>query len=190
MRNCPVLQYCRSLSCLDCCGTLTAEEAAGSELPLLYKKMLPSDPDHPIVAERQELRRESRAKEKRRKQSDSYRNKSRLVKQSYRNERETRETIIRATQRSGAENGDGDSRLGDGQWGIDDKLQTRSTSQFTISVAEIDKASRQRSVIVVTLATGRKFVVADIDDFCSCAAAMAEVVKNQATTTTGSQEQG
>jgi hypothetical protein len=79
------------------------------------------------------------------------------------NESNTRDTIIRATQRSGALNGDGDSRLGDGTLGIEDKLQSRSFKQFTVTLNEVDKAHKQGCLLVVTTAEGRKFVVSDLE---------------------------
>jgi len=88
-----------------------------------------------------------------------------MIRHAFRTERETRNDIIRATQRSGAVNGDGDSRIGSGRVGIDDKLQSRATKHITLKTEEIDKAHRQGCIVIITTATGRKFVVAELDFF-------------------------
>lgn len=181
MFNCPVASNCYGYSddCLGCRGSLYPHEALDSTLPLLQQKMFPDDPDHPLKAAIKEARQQKKDVEKRRKKSDSFKKKSTLVRRAFRNEKETRTEIIRATQRSGAVNGDGDSRLGTGEWGVDDKLQSNATEQFTIRVKEIEKASNQKCVIVVTLKTGRKFVVATLEDFCNAADALADACRNQ-----------
>jgi len=179
--GCPVADSCRGFGydCLDCSGMLPLDEALSSTLPLLYRKISPTDINHPLVDAKAAQREEKKKAAKRQKQSEAWKAKSKLVKRAYKNERITRDTIIRATSRSGATNGDGDSRIGDGQWGIDDKLMTKSSQQFTIRVEDIDKASAQRCVIVVTLSTGKKFVIAELGDFCSASAAMAAACEKQ-----------
>ena len=174
MENCPVVQSCRGFGydCLDCCGGLPPEEGVNSTLPLLYRKYLPGDPEHPVVQLRKEQRESAKKVERARKQSTAFRQKSQLVKRAFKTEKQTRSEIIRATHRSGASNGDGDSRLGDGQWGVDDKLKSTSATQFTITVSEIAKAHDQHCIIIVTLSSGMKYVVAELDDFCSATKAL------------------
>ena len=60
--------------------------------------------------------------------------------------------------------------------GIDDKLQSLSSKQITIRTCDIEKASTQRCVIVITNAQGDKYVVAKLEDFAGAASALAEAV--------------
>jgi hypothetical protein len=102
-----------------------------------------------------------------------------MTRRAFRTERETRSDIIRATQRSGAVNGDGDSRIGSGRVGIDDKLQSKATKQITIKTEEIDKAHRQGCIVIITTATGRKFIVAELNFFIRNLDALQELSNKQ-----------
>lgn len=180
---CPVVENCRVFghSCFDCAASLASEdEAIVSEMPLLYSKVLLSSPEHPLVGLRRHRRTESVKVDKQRKQTAAWRDKSYMVRKAFREEEVTRRQIIRATKRSGALNGDGDSRLGDGQWGVDDKRHSRASSTISVSVADVEKASNQSCVLVVTLATGRKFVIAELDDFVSASESIADALKKTA----------
>jgi hypothetical protein len=181
MMKCPVAATCRAFGydCLDCCGGLPLEDAVNSTLRLFYKKLSPTDPDHPVVAARQEKRDQAKEAERRRRQSDIFKKKSRMTRRAFKTERETRSDIIRATQRSGAVNGDGDSRIGSGRVGIDDKLQSKATKQITLKTEEIDKAHRQGCIVVITTSTGRKFVVAELDFFIRNLDALQELSNKQ-----------
>lgn len=173
MNACPVFGYCLNhAECFDCCGGLPLGEAADSTLPLLYLKMCATDPAHPVVEVRKVRKRDQLQRERDRKRSTAFRTNSMRVRKALRNERGTRDEIIRATHRSGASNGDGDSRLGDGQWGVDDKYYCVGNSQFTVKLKDIDKARSQKCVIIVTVKNGAKYVVAELNDFCSSAQAM------------------
>ena len=170
--GCPVSSTCSRHSfdvCSGCCGWLPLEDALASSDPLCYMPTSRHSPEHPVTLQRQAERKAALRASREKRKSKPFTDKSRLVRRAYKNERETRDAIVRATHRSGASNGDGDSRLGTGEIGIDDKLQTRATSQFTVKVAELEKARAQGCIVVITNASGRKFAVAELDFFITAA---------------------
>ena len=177
--GCPVTTSCRAFGymCFDCCGDMPLVDAIDSEMPLHYKKFYPTDPEHPVVAFRNKREELTRKSERARRASTPFKTKSKLVRKSFKTEGDTRTAIIRATARSGALNGDGDSRIGDGQWGIDDKLCSNAVSQFTVSIKDVSKAHAQHCVIVITLKDGSKYVVAELEDFCSAAESLASSIR-------------
>lgn len=82
---------------------------------------------------------------------------------------------MRHTIRSGALLGDGDLRLGDGTIGIDAKLHSTNHKTVSVAVDVLDKARQQGCIVVVTLASGRKFALAELDLFLNSAREIAEL---------------
>lgn len=173
--TCPVEKFCRNAdilcdSCIGCRHSDQWEQLGIIKMMLHYRPNQVRAPKHPYqfwlhkreLARKRELKRSAPVKRRRLQ-----------TKRASRNEERTRTAIVQATKRSGALNHDGDSRLGNGEWGVDDKLQSTARAQFTVRVAEVDKASLQRCVVVVTTADGRKFVIADLEDFVAAAASLA-----------------
>jgi len=175
MGECEVSQHCLNCEsrCDICIGSYSVDEWADLTLRLFYHAATKSAPEHPYT----HWKKGRVAKAKRdKKGSADFKKRSRIVRRAAKNEEGTRDAIVRQTMRSGALNGDGDTRLGDGSFGIDDKLMSRNREQFTITTKEINKASAQQCVIVVTLATGEKFVVAKLEDMLKAADALRSVV--------------
>jgi len=178
MQGCPVSAFCLRHSfdvCSGCCGWLPLEDAEVSSDPLCYLPVDRRAPEHPLQTKRLADRKAALKVDKERRRSKPFTDKSRLVRRAYKNERQTRDAIVRATHRSGAANGDGDSRLGDGTVGIDDKLQSKSTHQFIVKVAEVEKARAQGCILVITTGTGRKFALAELDFYLESASHIAEL---------------
>lgn len=159
------------------------DEMESCELPLLYSPASPTDPKHPYVTLQKNKRREARRSEVKRHRTKKWLDKSRLVRRSYKNEQATRDAIIRATRQSGSVLHDGDSRLGPGAWGIDDKLQTKATSQFVVKIETIHKAEAQKCVTIITTGNREKFVVASLPVFCEAAQEFILTCKNIASQT-------
>lgn len=182
--SCLVRKFCLNNDptiCGGCCGELLLEDAEISERPLLYQPCVMGAPKHPLQELRKQRRKESKLEEKRRKQSDKYRKKSKLVKKAFKNEEETRQALVRATIKSGSVLHDGDTRIGSGALGIDDKLQTKATKQFTVKVDEVTKAESQNCVLIITTAKDEKFVVASLGLFCKAAKELTSAIEEYTT---------
>lgn len=166
MGSCQVAKFCRNRDHLcDCCIGASEHEEDWDENPqglsLLYHVAgYPDAPTHPY----QKHKRAQRQQEKRAQKHTKERITNKLrTRRAARNEELTRRAIVRATQGSGARNGDGDSRLGDGTIGIEDKMQSRSRKQFVTKTDELDKAHRQGCLLVVTNADGEKIAIARLE---------------------------
>lgn len=175
--DCTVSEYCENAHrCLECSGAFPLEDALDIELPLLYVRKDRDAPAlHPIQVERKRLKKHKNQALRQHKSSSPRLKNLRQLRSSQVNERKTREAIVRQTLASGSVIGDGDTRLGDGSIGLDDKLMSRAHKQFTITLDAIDKARRQACMIVVTTAEGRKFAVMELDYLLSSAAAISEL---------------
>lgn len=168
--ECPVTDHCLNCGerCVICIGNYEQAEWESAELCELGLHYVHKQgaPEHPYREWKKRRRQEAREAERDRKRTPAYKKKSRTVKRALKTEEKTRRAVVRATKRSGALNGDGDSRVGDGSIGIEDKTQSNATRQFTVVVDELEKAHRQGCIMVVTTATGAKFVVSELTFFC------------------------
>lgn len=177
LRNvCPVIRFCRNADawCSCCIGSVEPDQWADlndTDPMLHYRKNAATAPRHPYQLWKHQQGLRAKRNER---QTKEVRDRKVRTRRAYSNERSTRTQLVRATVRSGAAFGDGDTRIGAGQWGIDDKLQSHAREQITVRVSEVDKASRQRCVIVLTTAEGRKFVVARLEDFAEAGAYLLE----------------
>lgn len=151
---CPVSDYCKNTTLCDECAGNPDLGSEGELYPLLYIPINRWAPKHPRSAAKKHV-------------------KQKIQRKAARTETKTRD-VIRRTLRSGAANGDGDTRVG--AIGIDDKMQSTATKQFTVKVDEVDKAwSDKQCVVCITLATGRKFVVIPMEQLAYCAAEFTNV---------------
>lgn len=177
MNTCTLQEQCQNCPnrCDSCLAYFESEENVLSlELPLLYVPVGGGPKIHPLKARRKadKARRQREAGEHRR--SASVKKRRQQNARALHNEKQTRTAFARATVRSGAAFGDGDSRLvkvsgEELRVGIDDKFHSRATKTVSLNTDEIDKARRQNCIVVVTLANGRKFAVAEFDYFISAA---------------------
>ena len=146
LNYCQVQKQCVNQSrCHECSGSFPLPEALDIELPLLYVRKNTTCPAlHPIQVERKRQKVVALGAVRRAKTAAPRRKNLSKLRDSQRNERNTRDAIVRQTLASGAVIGDGDSRLGDGSVGLDDKLQSRSFKQIVVKIDEVDKAREGR----------------------------------------------
>jgi hypothetical protein len=145
----------------------------GMELPLLYIPLAGAPKKHPLALKKKDAKKFKLRLEGERRRSSDVQKRKRQTRAALKVEDQTRTLLARATHRSGATFGDGDSRLvvGDEELsvGIDDKFHSKAFKTVSLSTDEIDKARRQGCIVVVTLANGRKFAVAEFDYFVNSA---------------------
>lgn len=173
--HCAMYDWCRNHHlCEDCSDH--PENASETDLALRYKPASPFAPLHPRQTTERNLEASAQQEMAFVKKAEDRRRRQVLGKKARRNEAETGRAIVRATVASGAVCGDGDARIGSGYFGIDYKLQTKSTSQFTVKVAEVDKAWYQhRNIIVITTAHGDRFAVARLDNLIAFATELGDL---------------
>ena len=173
MNSCTFQDQCQN--CPGRCDSCLAfwegvENVLQMELPLLYVPHRGSPKVHPLTERRKAAKRQRQRAEGERRRSAPVKKRRQQTANALRNEAQTRTVFARATRRSGAAFGDGDSRLvkvsgEELPVGIDDKFHSKATKTVSLSTDEIDKARRQNCIVVVTLANGRKFAVAEFDYF-------------------------
>lgn len=163
--SCTMQDQCANVDkrCADCLGYY-AIDPEGVELPMLYSPLPGSPRRHPLAVEQHAAKvTAARNARQAKKQKPSYQRSKAQTRNSQQNERNTRAVIARATVRSGAAYGDGDTVIEGCTIGIDDKHQSRSSKSITLPVASIDKARSQSCILVITNVEGRKFAVAELD---------------------------
>lgn len=180
--ECPVSEHCTNCGnrCEICIGAYAEpewESAELCELALHYAHKFGA-PNHPYTEWKKRRRREARDTERYRKRTPDYKKKSRTVRRALKTEEKTRRAVVRATKRSGAVNGDGDTRIENTTIGIEDKFQSKSRKQFVVVTDEVDKAHRQSCVLVITTAEGRKFLVSELTFILCHAEELSRVVNN------------
>lgn len=182
--ECPVSEHCTNCGnrCEICIGAYAEpewESAELCELALHYAHKFGA-PNHPYTEWKKRRRREARDTERDRKRTPDYKKKSRTVKRALKTEEKTRRAVVQATKRSGALNGDGDTRLEGTGWGIDDKYHSTARTRVSVNVTDLEKAARQKCLVVVTLAGGEKYVIARLEDFVAAAGELAEALQTLA----------
>ena len=175
--TCSMKDACRNCGerCPDCIAYFQEDEnVLDVELPLLYVPVQGAPKQHPITLKRKDAKRRKQFAAGEVRRSEAVQKRKRQTNNALKVEGQTRGVLARATLRSGALLGDGDSRLvgKDGEElsvGIDDKFHSKAFKTVSLSTDEIDKAQRQGCFIVVTLANGRKFAVAEFNYFTAAA---------------------
>lgn len=171
--TCSMQDHCRNWSarCAECVAHFEADEdVLDKELPLLYVPVLGGPKQHPIALKKKDAKKQRQRAAGEQRRSEAVQKRRKQTRNALKVEGQTRGVLARATHRSGATFGDGDSRLvgSDGEElsvGIDDKFHSTVRKTVSLSTDEIDKARNQNCFVVVTLANGRKFAVAEFDYF-------------------------
>lgn len=182
--DCPVTDHCLNCGerCVICIGNYEQAEWESAELCELGLHYVHKQgaPEHPYREWKKRRRQEAREAERDRKRTPAYKKKSRTVKRALKTEEKTRRAVVQATKRSGALNGDGDTRLEGTGWGIDDKYHSTARTRVSVNVTDLEKAARQKCLVVVTLAGGEKYVIARLEDFVAAAGELAEALQTLA----------
>ncbi|MFB6284629.1 MAG: hypothetical protein ABEK59_12000 [Halobacteria archaeon] len=93
--------------------------------------------DHPVYREQKQTTQQARQAERQRKKPQA-----KKTKASHRKEQETKQRLIKQTRRSGAEFGDGDYQLLEGEFQADHKWRSK-TQAFSLSYKEYQQGRAQ-----------------------------------------------